>query len=153
MRMEAFTGRLYNNMGLAHQQQQAHSPAVSYYELSLKAKRGVGDLLGIGRTAANICISYLERKNYARASYWRRKALSIIEKYELAFDRAFLLRRLGEIYCTQGREARGSDLLSEALRIYAGNPDLAFGVEITQREIAKCTKSHHAKLDARHRAH
>lgn len=140
-KLQAFSARLYNNMGLAEDQLNHWAAAIPLYKRSVRIKRKLGDLPGIAVTAANLCLAYYKRKQFANAARWKREALDIITRYEREFDRAYLLRRLGEISCDQGRTSKGVSLMREALRIYENNPDLAFGVQLTRDEIQSVLRS------------
>ncbi len=135
--VERFLARLYNNIGLAYDDVGRFKLARRFYQRSLRLKKRRGDLIGFAKTASNIfCLDYTTRR-YGSARYWKRKALEIIDKYDLVFERAYIYRRLGEISCEQGQVRKGLRNLRIALSLYSDNPDLAFGAALTKKTIAK----------------
>lgn len=137
-RIQLFIARIDNNIGLAYQHLNQLAKAIRFYKRSVAMKKELGDLIGLARTSSSISITYYEMKNYRCSLYWRKKASKLLKQYDRKFDEAFLLRRLGEVNCEQGRTARGRKLLNHALQIYRGNPDLQFGVKLTEKQIHEC---------------
>lgn len=135
--LQRFLSRLYNNIGLAYANAGKPRTARKYYIRSLRIKRKRGDLVGLAKTGENLCCLDYAAKQFGSAHYWKKKALEIIDRYDLVFDRAYIFRRLGEISCEQGRKAQGLRYLETALSIYSGNPDLKFGVRLTKDSISK----------------
>jgi len=135
--MQRFLSRLYNNIGLAYANVGKFQLARSYYLRSLGIKRVRGDLVGMAKTAGNLCCLSYGKKQYKAAHYWKRKAFEIVDRYDLASDRAYIFRRLGEMSCEQGRRKSGLKYLRTALGLYSSNPDLKFGVELTKKSILR----------------
>jgi tetratricopeptide (TPR) repeat protein len=135
--LERFVSRLYNNIGLAYANTNNVRQARKYYLRSLRIKRKRGDLVGVAKTSSNICLLHYAARRFSVAQYWKRQAIEIINRYSLAFDRAYVFRRLGEISCEQGRTGQGLRHLRAALSLYSYNPDLKFGVALTKRLIKK----------------
>jgi hypothetical protein len=91
----------------------------------------------MAKTAGNLCCLDYASRQFRTAQYWKRKAFEIVDRYDLAFDRAYIFRRLGEMSCEQGRKGNGLRYLRTALSLYSENPDLHFGVRLTKKSILK----------------
>jgi tetratricopeptide (TPR) repeat protein len=135
--LQRFVSRLYNNIGLAYANTGKFRLARKYYFRSLHIKKRRGDLVGMAKTAGNLCCLDYASRQFRTAQYWKRKAFEIVDRYDLAFDRAYIFRRLGEMSCEQGRKGNGLRYLRTALSLYSENPDLHFGVRLTKKSILK----------------
>lgn len=130
-------GRFYNNLGLCYLELKKFDKARRAFLLSIRAKRTLGDLIGIGVTSGNLAISCLRALKRERARFWKRKAIELNERYAQSFRSAYVLRRYGVISCEQGRRKSGLRDLQKALEIYTNLFGSGLGVELTQRAIKK----------------
>lgn len=115
--IDVFFGRMLNNLGLAHHTAGDFNLALEYYKKSMKYKRRAGDLIGISQTSINICKTLYKCRD-KRFYYWKNKAINLIEKYQLNYQKAYLLREMGVITCEQGKVNHGLKMLKEALALY-----------------------------------
>lgn len=129
--INVFFGRMLNNLGLAHHTAGDFNLALEYYKKSLKYKRRAGDLIGISQTSINICKTLYKCRNYRRFYYWKNKAIDLIEKYQLDYQKAYLLREIGAISCEQGRVKSGLKMLKDALALYGNIENAVFDKELT----------------------
>jgi tetratricopeptide (TPR) repeat protein len=136
-RIRNFHARALNNLGLAFSYANQIDRAVSTYQRSLAIKRDLGDLLGIAITSANISLAYLRGRKLRLASKWRERALELMDRYELGFQKAYLLRQTGVITCEHGDLMNGHDYLRRALKVYAELRQTPFGQKLTEQALKK----------------
>ena len=137
--VEALRGRVYNNLGLALSHEGELGLAMEAFRRSLAVKRRTGDLIGKAQTAANVSIAYYREREFASAALWRGRALSLMMRYDLDFEKAYLLRQTGALACQQGRSNLGLRLLRQALDLYRSLPAARFGTTLTTRIIRQYT--------------
>lgn len=132
-----FHARALNNLGLALSHTRRIAPAVSIYKKSLRIKRRLGDLLGIAVTSGNISLAYLRGGKLRLAKHWRQRALDLMDKYALAFQKGYLLRQTGVITCAHGDVITGRQFLERALTVYTDLGQAAFGKKLTEQALKK----------------
>lgn len=130
-----FHARALNNLGLALSHTRRIDVAVETYKRSLAIKRTIGDLLGIAVTSGNISLAYLRAGRLPLASRWRARALELMEKYELAYQKAYLLRQTGVLICETGNVITGRKFLKHALKVYADLGQTRFGEKLTRQAL------------------
>lgn len=126
-----------NNLGLTRTTLGRTASGLSAYRQSLILKRRHGALFGISQTSINICHAHYRAKRWAQAHAWRRRAEHFIQRYDLRFQRAYLLRELGAIATNQGRWPTAKKLLLRAIDVYKTVPGTRFGREIAERQLAE----------------
>ncbi|WP_440955387.1 hypothetical protein ACSAZK_18025 [Methanosarcina sp. Mfa9] len=129
--INVFFGRIFNNLGLAYHTAGDFNLALEYYKKSLKYKKRAGDLIGIAHTSVNICKTQYRCRNYRRFYYWKNKSIDLIEKYQLDYQKAYLLREIGAISCEQGRVKSGLKMLRDALALYDNMENVVFDKKLT----------------------
>lgn len=132
-----FLGRIYNNLGLAYETAHQWSRSLQAYRRALSFKTRTGDILGSALTCANISILSLRAGKLGRHRYWKKRALVLMDRYELRFQRAYLARRIGEILCDQGQYDDGLQYLRDALREYRLLGSSKRGIAMTEKAIAR----------------
>jgi hypothetical protein len=132
-----FWARVHNNLGLALDHLGKTSAAIAEFDKSLRLKRQVGDILGVAQTSANVSLAHYKGRRFSRASQWQARASGLIDRYEMSFLRAYIVRRVGELACEQGRRAFGLAKLREALALYQAIGGSIFGAELTRTLLAK----------------
>lgn len=129
--INVFFGRILNNLGLAYHTAGDFNLALMHYKKSLIYKKRAGDLIGIAQTSINICKTNYKCHNYRKFYYWRNKAIALIEKYQLDYQKAYLLREIGAINCEQGKVKSGLKMLRAALILYNSMENVTFDKELT----------------------
>jgi tetratricopeptide (TPR) repeat protein len=136
-RIRNFHARALNNLGLALSHTRRIALAVSTYQKSLRIKRALGDLLGIAVTSGNISLSYLRGGKLRLAERWRKRALYLMDKYDLAFQKGYLLRQTGVVTRARGEVSTGRQFLERALAVYADLGQAEFGKKLTEQALKK----------------
>ena len=129
------TGRVFNNLGLALTYSAKTKAALNAFMTSLRVKRDIGDLIGVAHTSSNVSILHYRAGDYRSARRWRLRAMALLTRYDLQFERAYLLRQTGALSCQRGRRRNGLRLLEEALALYRSIPSAKFGAKLTRRII------------------
>ena len=132
-RLRVVRGSIYNRLGLALEFVGAPREAAKYLRLSVTDRRAGGDLKGLATSASNLSLAHYAARDYSRAAYWRRVAMNLLEKYGLAFEQAYLLRRWGVLAEEQGRRSQGIKLVRRALNLYESIPTAKFGQRHTRQ--------------------
>lgn len=132
-----FHARALNNLGLALSHTRAITAAITTYKKSLRIKRSLGDLLGVAVTSGNISLAYLRGSNLRLSSRWRARAVELMNKYEMAFQKAYLLRQTGVLTCARGNVRDGREYLQEALAIYLDLGQAPFGKKLTEMALKR----------------
>jgi len=132
-----FRARVHNNLGLALDHLGKTSAAIAEFDKSLRLKRQVGDILGIAQTRANVSLAHYKGRRFSKASEWQARTFGLIDRYELSFLRAYIVRRVGELACEQGRRSFGLAKLREAFALYQALGGSVFGAELTRTLLAK----------------
>jgi tetratricopeptide (TPR) repeat protein len=131
-------GRILNNLGLAYDANGDATNAIAFYSRALTAKQRSGDVLGEAKTAGNLSIVAGRARNWALADRWRDHAFGLMDRYDLRFDKAYVLRRNGAILCSGGRKREGQRLLADALALYNSIDGASFGIYLTKAALKKC---------------
>lgn len=127
--------RIQNNLGLACSFTGEMEKSIRAFRESLHWKRKNGDLLGLAQTYVNGSLAYYQAGSFNLAWQWRRRALTLIEKYGLAYREAYLYRRMGTIAASQGRLRQSMRHLERALELYGDLGDAPFDEDLTRRAI------------------
>ena len=132
-----FHARALNNLGLALSHSRKITLAVTTYRKSLWIKQKLGDLLGVAVTSGNISIAYLRGGRLQLAKKWRARALELMDKYQLGFQKAYLLRQTGVLICEHGDLITGRSYLQRALEVYIDLGQTAFGQALTEKALKR----------------
>jgi tetratricopeptide (TPR) repeat protein len=132
-----FKARVQNNLGLALSHQGIMNEAIVCYRQSICIKRKLGDLLGIAITSGNISLAYNRLGRRRSAARWRSNALELMDRFDLQFQKAYLLRQTGVIACERGDFLEGRQFLTNALKIYLRLKQAHFGSKLTRKILRK----------------
>jgi len=135
-----FKARMLNNLGLACENTDDFANSLEYYKSSLKIKQKIGDLIGISQTSANIAILFYKNKEYKKSYYWKKKVKNLSDKYQLYYQQAYLLRRIGSLNCQYGRKKIGLKLVQEALNIFKQLEGTNFDIKLSEETIQHYSK-------------
>ena len=127
-------GRVLNNLGLAYEGNGDLHKALEYYHRAVAVKSRIGDVLGEAKTLGNIGIVML-MTGHPEAAHWRARALSIMSKYDLRRDMAYVLWRTGDLLCARGQEGEGEVLLQRALTLYRSVDGSLFGANLVLKSL------------------
>jgi tetratricopeptide (TPR) repeat protein len=116
-------------------------PLASFFNTNVISADSRGDLIGIAHTSSNVSILHYREGHYAAARRWRLRAMTLLARYGLDFERAYLLRQTGALLCQHGRRRRGLEFLEQALDINRSIPSAKFGAQLTRRTIRQYRKS------------
>jgi tetratricopeptide (TPR) repeat protein len=136
-RLTVLRGRVLNNLGLAHEWLGDFNTSRSFYHQALSVKTRIGDLLGEAKTAGNISIVETAMGDPV-AVRSRERAILLMDKYDLRWDKAYLLRRTGLLRCRAGRHREGAKLLKQAMNLYKTIDGSTFDMALTSAALKTC---------------
>lgn len=140
--INAFFGRIHNNLGLAYIGIN-NTLALVNLKKSLRYKKLTGDLIGRSITSANICLVYLRQNKKSNYYYWKHKALKLMSKYHLTFQNAYLFREIGDTLCQKKNIIVGLKYLRQAEKMYREIGG-QFGLKLTIEMINRHQKTNFA---------
>jgi transcriptional regulator with GAF, ATPase, and Fis domain/serine/threonine protein kinase/tetratricopeptide (TPR) repeat protein len=113
----------YNNLGLTRRGLLKLDSALESHLKSMDLRRRCGDLVGSGRTAANVAVIYRLKGEIQFARRFYEEAYRIAKQFDLKHERAMAAGNLAEIEGLKGNSGEAERLYLEALSINRESDD------------------------------